>query len=124
MEVLIAIVVVALVALFVTVPLRRASAPVGEGRDAGRALATLEVRKQAKYREIRDTEMDRAQGKITVADFELQDAELRAEAIAILKEIEEIEEIEKIGGETEGTAGTQKPTVDSGGEGGRRGESV
>jgi hypothetical protein len=88
MEVLIAIAIVALVAAFVSVPLRRA---VDSGDAAGTddGLAALEARKQAKYREIRDTELDRAQGKLTEADFERQNAELRAEAIAILKRIDE-----------------------------------
>ncbi|MGB2851364.1 MAG: hypothetical protein WBB30_06245 [Solirubrobacterales bacterium] len=120
MEVLIAIVVVALVALFVTVPLRRSQGPAADRIGGDAALATLEVRKQAKYREIRDTEMDRAQGKITAADFQLQDGELRAEAIAILKEIEEIEEIEGI----EAAAGKPQPARDSEGDDGRASESV
>ncbi len=49
----------------------------------------LEARKQSKYREIRDTELDHAQGKIDDADFERQNAELRAEAVEILKQIDE-----------------------------------
>lgn len=123
MEVLIAIVVVALVALFVTVPLRRSQDPAADRIGGDAALATLEVRKQAKYREIRDTEMDRAQGKITAADFHLQDGELRAEAIAILKEIEEIEGIEGIEG-IEAAAGKPQPARDSEGDDGRASESV
>jgi hypothetical protein len=122
-EVLIAIVIVALVALFVTVPLRGAGTPVDEAWDRDRALATLEVRKQAKYREIRDTEMDRAQGKITTSEFELQDAELRAEAIAILKEIEEIEAAEA-GKEPAEVVGKREPGHDPEDGGGRTGESV
>ena len=117
MEVLIAIVVVALVALFVTVPLRRSQGPAADRIGGDPALATLEVRKQAKYREIRDTEMDRAQGKLTPADFQLQDGELRAEAIAILKEIEEIEGIEA-------AADKPQPARDSEGDDGRASESV
>jgi hypothetical protein len=89
-EVLIAIAIVALVAAFVSVPLRRAADAGGAGRaDGDDGLAALEARKQAKYREIRDTELDRAQGKLSEADFQRQNAELRAEAIAILKRIDE-----------------------------------
>ncbi len=40
-------------------------------------LAELEARKQAKYREIRDTELDHAQGKLSDEEFARQDAELR-----------------------------------------------
>lgn len=90
MEVLVALVIVALVAVYVTRPLRR-RAGSGEESLEDPVLAELEARKQAKYREIRDTELDHAQGKLTEAEFATQDAELRAEAIEILKEIDEAE---------------------------------
>jgi hypothetical protein len=91
MEVLLAILIVAAVAAFVAVPLRRARGE-HEAEDAAHeaVVADLEARKQAKYREIRDTELDRAAGKIGTEEFERQDAELRAEAIAILKEIDAV----------------------------------
>jgi len=44
----------------------------------------LEALKEAKYREIRDAELDHAAGKLSDEDFELLDAELRKEAVAIL----------------------------------------
>lgn len=88
MEVLIAIVLVAAVAAFVSVPLRRPAGDEGGGPVDDPVLADLEARKQAKYREIRDTELDRAQGKLSEDDFRRQDAELRSEAIAILKRID------------------------------------
>jgi hypothetical protein len=44
----------------------------------------LEALKEAKYREIRDAELDHAAGKLSDEDFALLDAELRKEAIAIL----------------------------------------
>jgi len=91
MEVLIAIVIVAAVAAFVSVPLRRARGE-HEVEDAAHeaVVADLEARKQAKYREIRDTELDRAAGKLSEEEFVRQDTELRAEAIAILKEIDAV----------------------------------
>ncbi len=89
MEVLIALVLVAAVAAFVSVPLRRPRDGGSRTRGTEAVRADLEARKQAKYREIRDTELDHAQGKIDDADFERQDAELRAEAIEILKRIDE-----------------------------------
>lgn len=92
MEFLIALVLVVAVAAFVAVPLRRAAAPAGSGEDPAEAeLADLEIRKQAKYREIRDTELDHAAGKLDSDDFARQDAELRADAIAILKRIDVLE---------------------------------
>lgn len=86
MELLIALLIVAAVALFVLVPFRED----GEGAVAtdDPVLADLEARKQAKYREIRDTQLDRAQGKLAEAEFRRQEAELKAEAIDLLKRID------------------------------------
>jgi cytochrome c-type biogenesis protein CcmF len=49
-------------------------------RDGG-----LEALKEAKYREIRDAELDHAAGKLSDEDFALLDAELRREAVDILE---------------------------------------
>jgi flagellar biosynthesis/type III secretory pathway M-ring protein FliF/YscJ len=91
MEVVLAILLVLAVAWFVTAPLRRgaaeANSPAAEVEDP--AIAELEARKEAKYREIRDAELDREQGKLSQADWKRQDAELRREAIAILKGLDE-----------------------------------
>jgi hypothetical protein len=92
-EYALAILILLALAWFVAQPLRRRD---GEGA-AGASdvedpvLAELEARKEAKYREIRDGEIDRAQGKLTEEDFRRQDAELRAEAIAILKELDRVQ---------------------------------
>jgi cytochrome c-type biogenesis protein CcmF len=48
------------------------------------AAGDLEALKQAKYREIRDAELDHAAGKLSDEDFAILDAELRTEAVAIL----------------------------------------
>ena len=48
------------------------------------AETELEVLKEAKYREIRDAELDHAAGKLSDEDFALLDAELRREAVEIL----------------------------------------
>lgn len=87
MELLIAIVIVSVVAAWVTMPLRRDEVALERGLEDP-VLADLEARKQAKYREIRDSELDHAQGKLGDEEFARQDAELRREAIAILKEID------------------------------------
>ena len=87
MELLFAILLVALVAAWVSVPLRRDRASAERGVENSR-LAELEARKQAKYREIRDAELDHAQGKIGDEDYARQDAELRREAIEILRELD------------------------------------
>jgi len=85
-ELLIAVVIVVAVAAWVTVPLRRSAAEAAaDSRVEDPRVAELEARKQAKYREIRDTELDHAQGKLSDEEFARQDAELRQEAIEILK---------------------------------------
>ncbi|HYH60383.1 MAG TPA: hypothetical protein VD766_00810 [Solirubrobacterales bacterium] len=89
--VLLTLFVIALVALFVSVPLR----PGSRGREErieDPERAELEARKEAKYREIRDAELDREQGKLSKADWARADAELRREAIEILREIDALEE--------------------------------
>jgi hypothetical protein len=91
MELLLALVLLALVALFVTRPLLRP-----EGDDATDPLqaerAELEARKEAKYREIRDAEADRASGKLGEEDFGRINRELRGEAIEILTRIDRLDQ--------------------------------
>jgi cytochrome c-type biogenesis protein CcmF len=55
------------------------------GRRRGALVPTeADARKEAKYREIRDAELDHAAGKLSDEDFAVLDAELRREAIEIL----------------------------------------
>jgi hypothetical protein len=92
LEVVLSVVLVVAVAVFVAAPLRRALAS-GEA-DAGRRedrIAELEARKEAKYREIRDAQMDRGAGKLSDEDFARVDSELRREAVAILRELDELQ---------------------------------
>jgi cytochrome c-type biogenesis protein CcmI len=90
MEVLIAVVLVAVLAAFVAWPLRSGPRDESEAEQPARStdLADLEARKEALYRQIRDAELDREQGKLSRADWERLDAELRREAIAVLKLID------------------------------------
>jgi hypothetical protein len=48
----------------------------------------LEAAREAKYREIRDAEMDYRTGKLSREDYEAIDRALRAEAIEILNRLE------------------------------------
>jgi hypothetical protein len=89
MEFVLALVILVLVAWFVTAPLRHRQGPDREER-AVAELADLEARKRAKYRQIRDAEADHAAGKLNDEDFERLDRELRAEAIEILKRIDRL----------------------------------
>jgi type II secretory pathway component PulJ len=89
-EIVLALVILAAVAWFVAGPLRSSAeeaAAMTSTEDP--RIAELQARKEAKYREIRDAELDRQQGKLSQDDWRRQDAELRREAIAILKELDE-----------------------------------
>jgi hypothetical protein len=74
-----------IVGLIVAAPLRRG--PDVDRREDERR-AGLEAAKEAKYREIRDAELDFRMGKLTDADFRTTDRELRAQAIEILRELD------------------------------------
>lgn len=89
MEVAVAVAVLAaFVAYVVTRPLLRARRDE-PGEDGGRAA--LEAAKEAKYREIREAELDFRMGKLSEEDYRATDRELRAQAIAILKELDSLE---------------------------------
>jgi cytochrome c-type biogenesis protein CcmF len=71
------------------IALAGAAVALWPARLAGRRLARaadpeLEALKEAKYREIRDAELDHAAGKLSDEDFAILDAELRSEAVEIL----------------------------------------
>ena len=67
--------------------------PLRQGPDVDRRederRAALEAAKEAKYREIRDAELDFRMGKMSEADYRTTDRELRGQAVAILREIDE-----------------------------------
>jgi hypothetical protein len=52
----------------------------------------LKAAREAKYREIRDTELDYRTGKLSVEDFEAVNATLRAEAVEILDRLKVLED--------------------------------
>ena len=83
------LVLTALVAAFVSVPLRRNEAAAGAAEADRRA--ELEAAKEAEYREIRDAELDFRMGKVSEADHRATDRELRAQAIAILERLDALE---------------------------------
>lgn len=79
--------VLAVVVLVVSAPLRRAGRDE-ETEDAERA--ELEAARDAKYREIRDAELDHRTGKLSEADWRALDRGLRAEAVEILRRLDEL----------------------------------
>jgi Na+-transporting methylmalonyl-CoA/oxaloacetate decarboxylase gamma subunit len=91
-NVLIALIVIALLALVVWVvgaPLRRGVAEEHEAAEVG-VRNELEAEKEAKYREIRDAELDHRTGKLSDEDWRAIDRGLRAEAIEILRRIDSL----------------------------------
>ncbi|HEU4702190.1 MAG TPA: hypothetical protein VFS37_06865 [Conexibacter sp.] len=90
MELLVVFLVVLAVAAFVGAPLRARGRGVDPELALRAELADLEAAKEAKYREIRDAELDQRTGKLSEADHRVLDAELRAEAIALLKRIDAV----------------------------------
>ena len=94
MHVLVAIVVFVLlfVVLFViTAPLRAGAIGRRADRGAPAEQVALEAAREAKYREIRDTELDFRTGKLSDEDYAATDGALRAEAVEILDRIEAID---------------------------------
>jgi preprotein translocase subunit SecG len=76
------LVLAALVAAVLWLPLRRRGE---EERREETMLAELSAAKEAKYREIRDAELDHRMGKLSREDWRSVDRDLRAEAIEILR---------------------------------------
>ena len=76
-----------LVGLIVLRPVLRGA---GVDRTEDERRATLEAAKEAKYREIRDAELDYRMGKLSEADWRATDGELRAQAVEILRAIDEL----------------------------------
>ena len=86
--VLAGIVLAGIVALVVIAPLRREPQRARIEEDE---RAALEAAKEAKYREIRDAELDYRMGKLSEEDWRDADRELRAQAMEILREIDALE---------------------------------
>lgn len=79
---------VAVVAVVVMAPLRAQAREPKDGLADRRAA--LEAARDAKYREIRDTELDFRMGKVSEADYKSADRELRSQAVEILAALDEL----------------------------------
>lgn len=92
MDILIAFLIVVLITAVIAVisqPLRaarREPSAISPERDE------LESAREAKYREIRDAELDYRTGKLSHEDYETIDGALRAEAVEILNGLAALEE--------------------------------
>jgi hypothetical protein len=87
-DIVVIVVVLVVVVLLVAAPFRRRGRPVVE-ESAERA--ELEAARDAKYREIRDAELDHRTGKLSEPDWRALDRTLRAEAVEILRRLDELE---------------------------------
>ena len=90
MEIALIALVVAGAVLLVTGPLRSRAGAADENVEA--ELAELEAAKEAKYREIRDAELDHRTGKLSDADWRVLDRTLRAEAMELLKRLDRLQD--------------------------------
>jgi hypothetical protein len=68
-------------------PLRGGRAEAEDAALAAR-LEDLEAAKEARYREIREAEMDFRTGKLSEADYKAIDRQLRQEAVEILRRLD------------------------------------
>jgi hypothetical protein len=87
MDYVVIFVVLALVVLVVSAPLR------SRGREEAvesAERAELEAARDAKYREIRDAELDFRTGKLSEPDWRALDRSLRAEAVGILRRLDDL----------------------------------
>jgi hypothetical protein len=82
------VVLVVIVAAVLSLPLRSRG---DEERREETRVAELEAAKEAKYREIRDAELDHQMGKLSREDWRAVDRDLRGEAIEILRELDRLE---------------------------------
>ena len=89
MDLVVVLIVLAIVVVAVTGPLRRTGGHDEAAMSAERAA--LEAAREAKYREIRDAELDYRTGKLSEADWRAMDRTLRAEAVELLKRLDALE---------------------------------
>jgi hypothetical protein len=95
------LVLLGVVILVISAPLRGARSPLGIDPAEARAdlreaelregRLELEVARDAKYREIRDAELDYRTGKLSREDFAATDGALRAEALELLDRLSALE---------------------------------
>ena len=90
MELVLVLALVAVAALVVVAPLRPDRV---RREDAVQSAehAELAAERDAKYREIRDAELDYRTGKLAEADWRVQDRTLRGQAVEILRRLDGVE---------------------------------
>ena len=86
---LLVILALALVVWVVGAPLRRGAQATEDAEVAIRER--LEAAREAKYREIRELELDFRTGKLSDEDYRALDRQLRGEAVEILRELDDLD---------------------------------
>jgi hypothetical protein len=86
---LLVILALALVVWVVGAPLRRGPQAAEDSGELERV--GLEAARDAKYREIRELELDHRTGKLSDEDFRALDRQLRREAVEILRELDALD---------------------------------
>jgi hypothetical protein len=76
-------------------PARGAKRDRADVRSRTRLGSELEAAREAKYRELRDLELDYRTGKLSDADYHASDHAVRVEALAILDRLEELDRVEE-----------------------------
>jgi hypothetical protein len=92
-DVVLVLAVVAVVVVLIAAPLRRG--PNGGDRSRTADRSELEAAKEAKLREIRDTELDYRTGKLSRDDWRALDSSLRAEAVELTRRLDELDPAER-----------------------------
>ena len=86
------------VVLLVAAPLRRGAGgdPAAESHrdDLQMRIANLEAAQEAKYRELRDAELDHRTGKLSDQDYAAIDSGLRAEVVEILRALDDARDLQ------------------------------
>ncbi len=89
------LVVLAVGVYMISAPLRAVRRDRASDHEAAE-VAELEAARDAKYREIRDAELDLHTGKLSDDDYAAVDSGLRAEAVEILHRLDEARDAERI----------------------------
>lgn len=103
---ILALALLAVVILVISAPLRGTRSSLGidpaQARvELGEGRLELEAAREAKYREIRDAELDYRTGKLSQEDFAATDGALRAEALELLDRLQRSEREEAVPTERE-----------------------
>jgi hypothetical protein len=100
--VILAFALLGVVLLVVSGPLRADRVRDGRETEASWAQrADLQAAREAKYREIRDAELDLRTGKLSRADYDAIDGALRAEALQILDRLQALDDRSDSAGDRE-----------------------